>query len=222
MFAKLLDKGVILMASAQTIKGTKRELKGKGYLNELRRGQMIPSVVYGQGRQPIPISLEGRTLNRIFNQSGYSGLFNLELEGEPRPLMVLVREVQRHPINREINHLDLLVVSMTEKITSNVPIQIVGEEEVIKQEAVLQVGAKEVEVSCLPGDLPDVVRCDVSKLQVGDKITIADLEVGPTVEKGGDPETVVAVVLSPSRASADEPAEESEESQGEAETPEAE
>lgn len=210
------------MASAQTIKGTKRELKGKGYLNELRRGQMIPSVVYGQGRQPIPISLEGRTLNRIFNQSGYSGLFNLELEGEPRPLMVLVREVQRHPINREINHLDLLVVSMTEKITSNVPIQIVGEEEVIKQEAVLQVGAKEVEVSCLPGDLPDVVRCDVSKLQVGDKITIADLEVGPTVEKGGDPETVVAVVLSPSRASADEPAEESEESQGEAETPEAE
>lgn len=204
------------MAAAQTLKGTKRELRGKGYLNELRREQMIPSIVYGQGRQPLPIALEGRTLNRIFNQHGSSGLFSLELEGETRPLMVLVREVQRHPVNREINHLDLLAVSMTEKITSTVPIQIIGEEEVVKQGAVLQVGAKEVEVTCLPGDIPEVVRCDVSKLQVGDKITIADLEVLPTVEKGGDPETVVAVVLSAQRGSADEPAEESEESQGEA------
>lgn len=204
------------MAIAQTLKGIKRELRGKGYLNELRRGQMIPSVVYGQGREPLPIALEGRTLNRIFNQFGYSGLFNLELEGEA-PLMVLVREVQRHPVNREINHLDLLAVSMTEKITSNVPIQIIGEEEVVKQGAVLQTGVKEVEVTCLPADLPDVIRCDVSGLKIGDKITIADLEVLPTVEKGGDPETVVAVVLSAQRGSADEPAEESEESQGEAE-----
>ena len=130
--------------------------------------------------------------------------------------MVLVREVQRHPINRVINHVDLLAVSMTEKITSNVPIQIIGEEEVVKQGAVLQVGAKEVEVTCLPADLPDVIRCDVSGLKIGDKITIADLEVLPTVEKGGDPETVVAVVLSAQRGSVDEPAEESEESQGEA------
>lgn len=204
------------MAIAQTLKGIKRELRGKGYLNELRRGQMIPSVVYGQGREPLPIALEGRNLNRIFNQFGYSGLFNLELEGEV-PLMVLVREVQRHPINRVINHVDLLAVSMTEKITSNVPIQIIGEEEVVKQGAVLQTGVKEVEVTCLPADLPDVIRCDVSGLKIGDKITIADLEVLPTVEKGGDPETVVAVVLSAQRGSADEPAEESEESQGEAE-----
>jgi large subunit ribosomal protein L25 len=204
------------MAIAQTLKGIKRELRGKGYLNELRRGQMIPSVVYGQGREPLPIALEGRNLNRIFNQFGYSGLFNLELEGEA-PLMVLVREVQRHPINRVINHVDLLAVSMTEKITSNVPIQIIGEEEVVKQGAVLQTGVKEVEVTCLPADLPDVIRCDVSGLKIGDKITIADLEVLPTVEKGGDPETVVAVVLSAQRGSADEPAEESEESQGEAE-----
>jgi large subunit ribosomal protein L25 len=204
------------MAIAQTLKGIKRELRGKGYLNELRRGQMIPSVVYGQGREPLPIALEGRNLNRIFNQFGYSGLFNLELEGEA-PLMVLVREVQRHPINRVINHVDLLAVSMTEKITSNVPIQIIGEEEVVKQGAVLQTGVKEVEVTCLPADIPEVVRCDVSGLKIGDKITIADLEVLPTVEKGGDPETVVAVVLSAQRGSADEPAEESEESQGEAE-----
>ena len=92
-------------------------------MHELRRGQMIPSIVYGQGREPLPIALEGRNLNRIFSHHGYSGLFSLELEGEPRPILALVREVQRHPVNREINHLDFLEVSMTEKITSNVPIQ---------------------------------------------------------------------------------------------------
>lgn len=205
------------MALAQTLKGVKRELRGKGYLNELRRQQMIPSVVYGQGRQPLAIVLEGRTVNRLFNHSGSGGLFSLEVEGESQPVMALVREVQRHPVSREISHLDFLAVSMTEKITSTVPIQIVGEEEVVKQGGILQVGVKEVEVFCLPGDLPEVIRCDVSQLQVGDKITIADLEVLPTVEKNGDPDTLVALVLGANKASADEPAEVSEESQGEAE-----
>ena len=196
------------MALAQTLKGVKRELKGKGHLHELRRGQMIPSVVYGQGREPLPVALEGKNLNRIFNHSGYSGLFSLELEGEPRPIMVLVREVQRHPVNREINHLDFLEVSMTEKITSNVPIHIVGEEEITKQGAILQAGAKELEVSCLPADLPDSVICDVSQLQIGEKITVADLAVESNVEKISDPDTVVAVILGASKATDDEITEE--------------
>lgn len=198
------------MALAQTLKGVKRELKGKGHLHELRRGQMIPSVVYGQGREPLAIALEGKNLNRIFNHSGYSGLFSLELEGEHQPIMVLVREVQRHPVNRQINHLDFLEVSMTEKITSNVPIHIVGEEEITKQGAILQSGAKELEVSCLPADLPESVICDVSQLQVGEKITVADLTVEPNVEKISDPDTVVAVILGASKATDDETTEEGE------------
>lgn len=205
------------MALAQTLKGVKRELKGKGHLHELRRGQMIPSVVYGQGREPLPVALEGKNLNRIFNHSGYSGLFSLELEGE-QPIMVLVREVQRHPVNREINHLDFLEVSMTEKITSNVPIHIIGEEEITKQGAILQSGAKELEVACLPADLPESVICDVSKLQVGEKITVADLTVESNVEKISDPDTVVAVILGASKATDEETTEESEATPGETES----
>jgi large subunit ribosomal protein L25 len=207
------------MALAQTLKGVKRELKGKGHLHELRRGQMIPSIVYGQGREPLPIALEGRNLNRIFSHHGYSGLFSLELEGEPRPILALVREVQRHPVNREINHLDFLEVSMTEKITSSVPIHIVGEEEITKQGAILQAGAKELEVSCLPADLPDSVICDVSQLQIGEKITVADLAVEANVEKISDPDTVVAVILGASKSTDDETTEE-EEATGESEAAE--
>ena len=207
------------MALAQTLKGVKRELKGKGHLHELRRGQMIPSIVYGQGREPLPIALEGRNLNRIFSHHGYSGLFSLELEGEPRPILALVREVQRHPVNREINHLDFLEVSMTEKITSSVPIHIVGEEEITKQGAILQAGAKELEVSCLPADLPESVICDVSQLQIGEKITVADLAVEANVEKISDPDTVVAVILGASKSTDDETTEE-EEATGESEAAE--
>ncbi|NLP23047.1 MAG: 50S ribosomal protein L25 [Syntrophomonadaceae bacterium] len=207
------------MALAQTLKGVKRELKGKGHLHELRRGQMIPSIVYGQGREPLPIALEGRNLNRIFSHHGYSGLFSLELEGEPRPILALVREVQRHPVNREINHLDFLEVSMTEKITSNVPIHIIGEEEITKQGAILQSGAKELEVACLPADLPESVICDVSQLQIGEKITVADLAVEANVEKISDPDTVVAVILGASKATDDETTEE-EEATGESEAAE--
>jgi len=207
------------MALAQTLKGVKRELKGKGHLHELRRGQMIPSIVYGQGREPLPIALEGRNLNRIFSHHGYSGLFSLELEGEPRPILALVREVQRHPVNREINHLDFLEVSMTEKITSNVPIHIIGEEEITKQGAILQAGAKELEVSCLPADLPDSVTVDVSQLQIGEKVTVADLVVGANVEKISDPDTVVAVILGASKSTDDETTEE-EEATGESEAAE--
>jgi large subunit ribosomal protein L25 len=207
------------MALAQTLKGVKRELKGKGHLHELRRGQMIPSIVYGQGREPLPIALEGRNLNRIFSHHGYSGLFSLELEGEPRPILALVREVQRHPVNREINHLDFLEVSMTEKITSSVPIHIVGEEEITKQGAILQAGAKELEVSCLPADLPDSVTVDVSQLQIGEKVTVADLVVEANVEKISDPDTVVAVILGASKSTDDETTEE-EEATGESEAAE--
>ena len=207
------------MALAQTLKGVKRELKGKGHLHELRRGQMIPSIVYGQGREPLPIALEGRNLNRIFSHHGYSGLFSLELEGEPRPILALVREVQRHPVNREVNHLDFLEVSMTEKITSNVPIHIIGEEEITKQGAILQSGAKELEVACLPADLPESVICDVSQLQIGEKVTVADLAVEANVEKISDPDTVVAVILGASKSTDDETTEE-EEATGESEAAE--
>jgi len=206
------------MASAHTLKGVKRELGSKGYLNQLRRTQMIPGVVYGKGEPALTIAVEGKTVNRIFSHSGYGGLFNLEIEGEPQPVMTLVREVQRHPVNKDVIHVDFLAVSMTEEITSLVPILIVGEEEVVKRGGILQLGDKEVEVSCLPADLPESIRCDVSHLRVGDKITIADLEVPPTVQKLSDPEAVVALVLGSHRASADETAEVSEESQGEAET----
>ncbi|NLT20921.1 MAG: 50S ribosomal protein L25 [Syntrophomonadaceae bacterium] len=192
------------MVLAQALTATRRELKTKGYLNELKRGGRIPGVIYGQAVEPFTISLDSKESQRIFNHHGYRGLFSLQIEGETKPRMVLIRDIQRQPISQQVTHIDFLLVNMKETITSLVAVQILGEEEVTKRGGVVQTGAKEVEVSCLPANIPESFVCDISNLEVGDKLVVADLVVDPEVEILTDPETMLAAVLAPSRAAVEE------------------
>ncbi|MGI5880774.1 MAG: 50S ribosomal protein L25 [Syntrophomonadaceae bacterium] len=197
------------MVLAQALTAARRELKTKGYLNELKRGGRIPGVVYGQEAQPLTISLDSKESQRIFNHHGYRGLFSLQIDGETKPRMVLIRDIQRHPVGQQVTHIDFLIVNMKENISSLVAVQILGEDEVTKRGGVVQTGAKEVEVSCLPANIPESFVCDISNLEIGDKLVVADLVVDPEVELLTDPETMLAAVLAPSRAAVE--AEEAEE-----------
>ncbi|QGU00540.1 LSU ribosomal protein L25p [Candidatus Syntrophocurvum alkaliphilum] len=192
------------MALAQTLNCKKRELKTKGHRNELKRNEWVPAVLYGKGQPSVPITLGQRELIRVFNQYGSRGLFSLNIEDEKEPVIALIREIQKKPVSGDVVHIDFLTVDMTEKLTSTVSVYILGDEEVIKKGAVLQSGAKEVEVSCLPADLPDYISCDVSNLNIGDKVTVADLEVPEGVELLTDPESQVAAILAPAKAEEEE------------------
>lgn len=192
------------MVLAQALTATRRELKTKGYLNQLKREGMIPAIIYGQGAEPLTISLDSKESQRIFTHHGYRGLFSLQLEGETKPRMVLIRDIQRQPISQQVTHIDFLTVNMKETITSLVTVQILGEEEVSKRGGVVQTGVKEVEVSCLPGNIPEHFVCDISTLEIGDKLVVADLVVEPGVEILTDLETMLAAVLAPSRAAVEE------------------
>jgi len=187
------------VALAQTLNGKKRTIKSKGYLKQMRRDGQIPGVIYGNGTEAIPIALSERQVIRIFNRHGARGLFSLEIERE-NPYMVLIRDLQKNPLNGKVIHIDFLTVNMNEKVNSSIIIHISGEEEVIKRGGILQAGTKEVEISCLPQDLPDHITCDVSNLQIGDKITIGDLEVDEKIEIISEPGIVIASVLAPSKA----------------------
>lgn len=198
------------MAIAQKIAAKKREIKSKGYLNE-KRQEWIPGVVYGKDTGNMPVFLGRRELTKTFTSYGSRGLFSLELEGEPKPVMVLVRELQRNPLSGQINHVDFLTVNMNETIKSMVGIFITGEEEVLKKEGILQLGAKEIEVSCLPIDLPENLECSVADLEIGDKVTVADLKLPDGVEVITDLDTLLATVLAPSMAVDDETEAEGEE-----------
>lgn len=186
------------MINTQAITCKKREIKSRGYLRKAAGEGWIPAIVYGLGKN-IPVFVGKRQLKNVFGKYGSRGLFNLEIE-DSEPMLALVREVQKNPLSGEFIHLDFMTVDLSEKITSTVGILIIGEEEVMKSEGVVQSGLKEIEVSCLPQDLPGTITCSVAELNIGDKITVADLQVPEGVEIISAQDDLVAVVLAPSRA----------------------
>ncbi len=184
------------MAEAEKISCQKRDIKTRGFLNELKRSGLVPGTVYGKGIENQAISLASKQLSRIFQVHGSRGLFSLEIDGDSG-LMVVVREVQRHPITGQLVHVDFWKVRLDEKINSTVGISIVGEEEIMKKGGILQSGAKEIEVSSLPQDIPETLVYDIAALEIGDKVTVADLQVPADVEILTDLDTLVATVLAP-------------------------
>ncbi|MGI6452635.1 MAG: 50S ribosomal protein L25 [Syntrophomonadaceae bacterium] len=192
------------MALTHNLKVQERVIKSKGHLQEIRRKAQVPGIIYGKDMQAQPISLNKRDLTKVFNTVGSRGLFSLEMEAGKSLGVVLVREVQRDPLTQEITHVDFLRVKMDEKITSSIPIFITGEEEIIKKGCVLQAGLKELHISCLPKDLPEHLTCDVSHLEIGDRVLVTDLPIPEGVEVLIETDSLVASVLAPAKGSEEE------------------
>ncbi len=176
-----------------------REKKTRGYLKKMIREDWVPGIIYGKKQTPVPVFLGRRELSRAFSEYGTRGLFNLEMQGNTAALPVLVRDLQHHPINGQVTHIDFLLVDMYQKITSSVLVQIEGEEELRGNVAILQVAAKEIQVTCLPDRLPESFVLNVADLDVGDKVTVADIPVPVGVEILDEPLMLIATVLAPSR-----------------------
>ena len=198
------------MANAQNIECIKRDVKNKHYLKSYKRQNWIPGVVYGKGEPARTIFLPARQFNKTLQIHGIRGLFSLEMEGE-KPAMVLIREIQKDPLSGKLIHVDFLTVSMDEKVNNLVSIQIIGEEDVLKKGAILQYGLKEAEILCLPKDIPDHFSFDVSSLELGDKITMADIALPEGVELVTDQDALIAAVIASGRGEADHAAGETEE-----------
>ncbi len=185
------------MARSATIQATPRERTGKGAARAARRAGRIPAVLYGHGEDSVPLAVEAHTFNRLLHAvSVENTLLDLELDGQP-PFKVLVREIQRHPYRDEILHVDFFHVSMQEKITLEVPVMLAGSPRGVRLHGgILDHGMREIEVLCLPSDIPEKVEVDVSALEIGDAVRISDLDV-PNVQVLGDPDAVVVSVVPP-------------------------
>jgi len=153
-----------------------RDMRGK-QVKQLRRAGMIPGVVYGHGFAPIAVQLELRPLQQVLSHISASQLVSLKIEGQKQPEMVLVRDVQVEAINRHLLHIDFYRVSMTERLRTEVHLNLVGEAPAVRRsEGILLHGISSVEVECLPGDLPDAITVDLSTLNaVEDAIHVRDL-----------------------------------------------
>lgn len=179
------------------ITATRRTLIGK-QTAQLRRAGQLPAVVYGKHVEPTPICLDLRVASKILSTVSSSHLVTIDLEGTP--IRALVRERQRNPLKDSLVHVDFLAVSMTEKLTAMVQIVLQGEALAVKQNVgVLVSGVEQIEVECLPGDLPETIVIDVTGLkEVGDTVKVADLPIDTAkVEVLTDPEEMVVLITAP-------------------------
>jgi large subunit ribosomal protein L25 len=174
------------------IQAEKRAVVGK-QVRALRREGKLPAVIYGFGIDPLSIILDAHSASRILAKASSSTLVTIELAGKEYP--TLVREKQHDFIRNELIHVDFLAVSMTEKITASVGIVLEGTAPVVKDfDATIVNNLTELEVECLPTDLPERFTVDISGLaEVGDAVYVKDVPAPDKVDILTDPEELIVV-----------------------------
>ncbi|MFN3742005.1 MAG: 50S ribosomal protein L25 [Anaerolineales bacterium] len=177
------------------LNATPRQVTGKK-VKALRRQGLLPAVIYGKHFDPMPIVLNAHEASKVLAHLSTSSLVTLQIDGKEYP--ALVREKQRDFIKNRLLHVDFLAVLMTEKIRTTVAIELVGTAPAVKDyNAVLVTGLDEVEIECLPSDLPDRIVVDLSVLkEVGDGIYVRDLPLSDKVRVLDDPEELIVVATS--------------------------
>jgi len=173
------------------INAQKRDVTGKK-VKALRRKGMLPGVVYGKHQEPTPILMDLREASKILSEHSF---VTLNLDGQE--IAALVQEKQRNFIYGTLLHVDFQAVSLTEKLTTSVEIESTGTPLAVKNySAVLVHNLNELEVECLPQDLPEKIVVDVTGLkEIGDSILVKDLQLPASIEILTEPETVVFVVV---------------------------
>ena len=172
-----------------------RDAGTKNDARRVRREGKIPAVVYGAGKQAMPVSVDPRQVSRILHsETGHNTVFDLALDGERTKAMIV--DWQYEPIKGSLLHIDLKRIAMDQKLKVNVPIELVGEPAGVKtQGGILEQITREVEVECLPGDIPHAIDLDVSQLVFGTVLRISDLPKNDKVKYLSDPEQPLAHII---------------------------
>ena len=197
------------MASAR-LSATSRSDVGKGVARSLRSSGQVPAIIYGHAREPQPLAINTRELERLLERiSAESTVIELELNGGTS--RTLIREIQRHPFKKEILHVDFQELVAGEKVTVSIPIVLVGTPDGVKNDGgVLDQIMRELEIRVDPSHIPPRVEFDVTALTIGHSIHVSDLKVPEGVEVMDDEEETVAVVSAPRAVVEEAPVEQAE------------
>lgn len=178
-----------------------REDLGAGKVKALRQKGFIPAVVYKEGKQAQPIKVSNREFIKLLHQHRLeNAVINLKVEDDKKSKLrpCLIKEIQYDPVRGNVIHVDFNEISLTKAIKVNVPVVAKGEAAGVKQEGgSLAHILWEIEVECLPKDLPQEIEVDVSRLKIGDAIHIKDIKLAPDIKVLNDPEAVVLHVIAP-------------------------
>jgi large subunit ribosomal protein L25 len=201
------------------ISATIRTESGKGSARRTRRDGKIPAVIYGPETNPMTLAIDAREFRAAMKSaSGAGSIFDLNLDGKSSK--AIVREIQRDPITSNVIHVDLFAISMSKPIHISVPVKYVGTPVGVKTDGgIMQVTMRDLEISCLPANIPDSVEIDVTELGIGDSIHVRDVSI-PEAKIIAEGRRTMVVISAPTviKAEATAEAEESEEGvEGEAE-----
>lgn len=173
---------------------------GKGSAHRVRAEGYVPAIVYGKNTSNVGLMVNGRELGRLLHVgAGRNNLFRVEV-GSEEPRTCIIKEVQSDPVSGRIIHVDLFQISLKDRITTSVAILLHGEDAVEKTGGILQHGMRELEIECLPTDIPEHITVDVSALHVGQHISAGEIKLPEGVELINEPEEVVVSVVAPKRA----------------------
>jgi len=188
------------MASAietNTLEAQPREAGTKNHARRVRREGKIPAVVYGAGKDSLPVTVDPRQVTRILNsQTGHNTIFDLALNGGEQTKAMIV-DWQYEPIKGRLLHIDLQRIAMDKVLTVSVPIALMGEAAGVKQEGgIMEQMLREVEIECLPADIPNAIEVDVAHLTFGKVLRVSDLPHSDKIKFITDENQPVAHVTS--------------------------
>jgi len=200
----------------------RRSTLGKNEARRERAKGKIPAVVYGSKKPTVSIHVDRKALTDAFRGGGgENAIFLLKMAGTDQTRHVMVKELQQDPLSRKALHIDFVRIEMTEKIRVKVSVEVTGVAAGVKTEGgILDFVTREIEIECLPGNIPEHLPLDVADLGIGDALRISDLQAPEGVEVVDDLEKVIVHVAHPAAEEVAAPVEAAEAAAGEPVEPE--
>lgn len=184
------------MAKKHKLEATHRNRSGSGALKQMRREGLVPAVIYGAGADNENVKVDAKVFSDLLHQSASESiLVNLDIQGNKR--LALIQDVQHNSLTNEIVHVDFLAVNENEPITAVIPVEAVGIPAGVKAGGILDLQLHDLEVQCLPKDLPEIIEVDVSALEIGDAIHLGEVAFSEGVTPTLNADVVLAIVSEP-------------------------
>ncbi|MGC8871259.1 MAG: 50S ribosomal protein L25/general stress protein Ctc [Caldimicrobium sp.] len=180
-----------------TLKVKKREKLGKETAKKIRREGFIPAILYGKGIDPTPLTIKYSDFEKIYKRyKGEALIYTLEFEnGVITRKQAILKEIQRHPVTDMVIHIDFQAIEEGKPIEIKVPLEFVGKPIGLTKGGVLEIMLHEITIECLPKDIPDKIVVDISSLDVGDNLHVADIKVPENIKIVDRPEETVVTIV---------------------------
>lgn len=178
------------------IKAEKRTEMGKNASGRLRRQGLVPAILYGQSMVSVPLILKKKDIIEILkSETGENTIFRVAYDSEEKDVMI--KEVQINPVTDELTHVDLISISMDKPVRVSVPVELLGEPVGVKVEGgLVDFLLRELDIECLPREIPESIKIDISQLHLHQSFKVMNLELSPGIKVLHEPQVAIVVISS--------------------------